>query len=45
MYKDAVHEFATLDMLVKSRQAEVCAEDMAIWIKKYISIKGHEFSY
>lgn len=44
-YKDAVHEFATLDMLVKSRQAEVCAEDMAIWIKKYISIKGHEFSY
>lgn len=44
-YKDAVHEFATLDILVKSRQAEVCAEDMAIWIKKYISIKGHEFSY
>lgn len=44
-YKDAVHEFATLDMLVKSRQAEVCAEDMAIWIKKYISIKGHELSY
>lgn len=44
-YKDAVHEFASLDMLVKSRQAEVCAEDMAIWIKKYISIKGHEFSY
>ncbi|KAI5081808.1 hypothetical protein GOP47_0001551 [Adiantum capillus-veneris] len=44
-YKDAVHEFATLDFLVKSRQAEACAEDMAIWIKKYISIKGHEFSY
>ncbi|MCO5557362.1 hypothetical protein L7F22_010925 [Adiantum nelumboides] len=44
-YKDAVHEFATLDFLVKSRQAESCAEDMAIWIKKYISFKGHEFSY
>lgn len=44
-YKDAVHEFATLDFLVKSRQAEACAEDMAIWIKKYISAKGHEFSY
>lgn len=44
-YKDAVHEFATLDFLVKSRQAEACAEDMTIWIKKYISQKGHEFSY
>ncbi|KAH7287592.1 hypothetical protein KP509_32G064000 [Ceratopteris richardii] len=44
-YKDAVHEFATLDFLVKSRQAEACAEDMAIWIKKHISAKGHEFSY
>jgi acetyl esterase/lipase len=44
-YKDAVHEFATLDMLIKSRQAEACTEDMAIWIKKYISSKGHEFSY
>ncbi|KAH7277866.1 hypothetical protein KP509_38G012400 [Ceratopteris richardii] len=44
-YKDAVHEFATLDFLIKSRQAEACAEDMAIWIKKYISLKGHEFSY
>lgn len=44
-YKDAVHEFATLDMLLKSRQAEACTEDMAIWIKKYISYKGHEFSY
>lgn len=44
-YKDAVHEFATLEFLVKSRQAEACAEDMAIWINKYISHKGHEFSY
>lgn len=44
-YKDAVHEFATLDFLVKSRQAESCAEDMAIWIKKHISFKGQEFSY
>ena len=44
-YKDGVHEFATLDMLVKSRQAEACAEDMSIWVKKYISQKGHELSY
>ncbi|KAJ7545050.1 hypothetical protein O6H91_09G104400 [Diphasiastrum complanatum] len=44
-YKDAVHEFATLDGLVNSRQAESCAEDIAIWIKKYISVKGTEFSY
>jgi acetyl esterase/lipase len=44
-YKDAVHEFATLDVLVKSRQAESCAEDMAIWVKKHVSAKGTEFSY
>ncbi|KAI5081098.1 hypothetical protein GOP47_0004281 [Adiantum capillus-veneris] len=44
-YKDAVHEFATLDFLIKSRQAESCAEDITIWIKKYVSQKGHEFSY
>lgn len=44
-YKDAVHEFATLDFLVKSRRAESCAEDITIWIKKYVSHKGHEFSY
>lgn len=44
-YKDAVHEFATLDMLLKTPQAQACAEDIAIWMKKYISIRGHEFSY
>ncbi|XP_058767591.1 probable carboxylesterase 11 [Vicia villosa] len=44
-YKDAVHEFATLDVLLKSPQAQVCAEDIAIWTKKYISLRGHEFSY
>ncbi|CAL5191686.1 unnamed protein product [Lathyrus oleraceus] len=44
-YKDAVHEFATLDVLLKSPQAQVCAEDIAIWAKKYISLRGHEFSY
>ncbi|KAL8140482.1 hypothetical protein V2J09_006503 [Rumex salicifolius] len=44
-YKDAVHEFATLDMLLKTPQAQACAEDIAIWAKKYISIRGHEFSY
>ncbi|GMI76813.1 hypothetical protein like AT3G27320 [Hibiscus trionum] len=44
-YKDAVHGFATLDMLLKSPQAKACAEDIAIWVKKYISFRGHEFSY
>lgn len=44
-YKDAVHEFATLDMLQKTPQALACAEDISIWVKKYISIRGHEFSY
>lgn len=44
-YKDAVHEFATLDMLLKTPQAQACAEDIAIWVKKYISNRGHELSY
>ncbi|KAE8710043.1 putative carboxylesterase 11 [Hibiscus syriacus] len=44
-YKDAVHEFATHGMLLKTPQAEACAEDIAIWVKKYISFGGHEFSY
>ncbi|KAJ0972383.1 hypothetical protein J5N97_020342 [Dioscorea zingiberensis] len=44
-YKDAVHEFATLDMLLTSPQAQACADDIAIWVKKYISQRGHEFSY
>ncbi|XP_059633595.1 probable carboxylesterase 11 [Cornus florida] len=44
-YKDAVHEFATLDVLSKTQQAQVCAEDISIWVKKYISLRGHEFSY
>ncbi|KAL5826965.1 hypothetical protein ACOSQ3_018811 [Xanthoceras sorbifolium] len=44
-YKDAVHEFATLDVLLQTPKALACAEDIAIWVKKYISIRGHEFSY
>ncbi|KAG9141979.1 hypothetical protein Leryth_009334 [Lithospermum erythrorhizon] len=44
-YKDAVHEFATLDVLLKTPQAQACAEDISIWVKKYISLRGHEFSY
>ncbi|XP_057497174.1 probable carboxylesterase 16 [Actinidia eriantha] len=44
-YKDTVHEFATLDMLLKTPQAQACAEDIAIWVKKYTSLRGHEFSY
>ncbi|KAM7267360.1 hypothetical protein ACFE04_009526 [Oxalis oulophora] len=44
-YKDAVHEFASLDMLLRTPQAQACHEDIAIWVKKYISLRGHEFSY
>ena len=44
-YKDTVHEFATLDMLLKTPQAQGCAEDISIWVKKYTSLRGHEFSY
>lgn len=44
-YKNTVHEFATLDMLLQTPQAQACAEDIAIWIKKYISLRGNEFSY
>ncbi|MBA0630548.1 hypothetical protein Godav_002635 [Gossypium davidsonii] len=44
-YKDTVHEFATLEMLLKTPQAEACAEDICIWAKKYISLGCHEFSY
>jgi acetyl esterase/lipase len=44
-YKDGVHEFATLDVLLQTPQARVCAEDVSIWVKKYISLRGHEFSY
>ncbi|KAE8698932.1 putative carboxylesterase 11 [Hibiscus syriacus] len=44
-YKDAVHEFATLEVLLQTPQAQACAEDIAIWVKKYISLRGHEFSY
>ena len=44
-YKDTVHEFATLDVFLKTPQAHACAKDIAIWMKKYISLRGHEFSY
>lgn len=44
-YKDAVHEFATLDLLLQTPQAKACAEDIAIWVKKYISLRGNELSY
>lgn len=44
-YKDAIHEFATLDALLKTPQAQACSEDIAIWMKKYISLRGHELSY
>ncbi|KAK7856053.1 putative carboxylesterase 16 [Quercus suber] len=36
-YKDAVYEFATFDMLLKTPQAQGSAEDIAIWVKKFIS--------
>ncbi|KVI09219.1 probable carboxylesterase 16 [Cynara cardunculus var. scolymus] len=44
-YKDCVHEFATLDMLLRTPEAQACADDISIWVKKYISLRGHEFSY
>ncbi|KAI3467651.1 hypothetical protein Pfo_024314 [Paulownia fortunei] len=44
-YKDTIHEFATLDALLNTPQAQACSEDIAIWVKKYISLRGHEFSY
>lgn len=44
-YKDTIHEFATLDMLLHTPQAIACSEDIAIWMKKYISMRGNEFSY
>lgn len=44
-YKDAIHEFATLDALLKTPQAQACCEDIAIWMKKYISLRGNELSY
>lgn len=44
-YKDAVHDFATLDVLLHTPQALACAEDICIWMKKHISLRGHEFSY
>ncbi|KAJ6321468.1 hypothetical protein OIU77_011524 [Salix suchowensis] len=44
-YKDAVHEFATLDVLLQTPPARACAEDVTIWVKKHISLGGHEFSY
>ncbi|XP_073305788.1 probable carboxylesterase 16 [Primulina huaijiensis] len=44
-YKDAIHEFATLELLLKTPQSQACSEDIAIWVKKYISLRGYEFSY
>nr|XP_043638558.1 probable carboxylesterase 11 [Erigeron canadensis] len=44
-YKDAVHEFATFEMFLKTPKAQACVEDIAIWVKKYISLRGLEFSY
>ncbi|KAL8201341.1 hypothetical protein R6Q57_012680 [Mikania cordata] len=44
-YKDAIHEFATFEMFLKTPKAQACVEDIAIWVKKYISLRGLEFSY
>ncbi|KDP26740.1 hypothetical protein JCGZ_17898 [Jatropha curcas] len=44
-YKDAVHEFATYDVLLQTNEAKACAEDISIWVKKYVSLRGLEFSY
>ena len=44
-YKDAAHGFASMEVLMNSREAEGCAEDIAIWVHKHISPKGGELSY
>lgn len=44
-YKDTVHEFVTLGSQFKTPVAQACSEDIAIWMKKYISVRGNEFSY
>ncbi|PHU02886.1 putative carboxylesterase 11 [Capsicum chinense] len=44
-YKDAVHDFATLNALQKMPKAQACLEDISIWVKKYISLRGNELSY
>ena len=42
-YKDAAHGFASMEVLMNSREAEGCAEDIAIWVHKHISPKGGSF--
>ena len=37
-YKDTVHEFATLDTLLKTPQAQASAEDIAIWVIQEIHL-------
>ncbi|CAL1359893.1 unnamed protein product [Linum trigynum] len=44
-YKNVSHEFATLGVLLKTPQAQACLEDIGIWVKKYISVRGNELSY
>ncbi|OIS97742.1 PREDICTED: probable carboxylesterase 16 [Nicotiana attenuata] len=44
-YKDSVHDFATLNVLQKTPKAQACLDDISIWVKKYISLRGNEFSY
>ncbi|CAI0627227.1 unnamed protein product [Linum tenue] len=44
-YKNVGHEFATLGWLLQTPQAQACAEDIGIWVKKYISVRGNELSY
>ncbi|KAJ6313527.1 hypothetical protein OIU77_014919 [Salix suchowensis] len=41
-YKDAVHEFATLDVLLQTPQAQACAEDVSIWVKNTVVYRGIE---
>ncbi|CAN0896359.1 Probable carboxylesterase 16 [Linum grandiflorum] len=44
-YKNVTHDFATLGVLLQTPQAQACADDIAIWVKKYISVRGNELSY
>eukprot|EP00850_Spirogloea_muscicola_P020601 SM000221S06939 [mRNA] locus=s221:151787:154330:+ [translate_table: standard] len=44
-YRDCSHGFATMEPMVHHRQAEVCAEDIAIWLNKHVGGQGSELSY
>ena len=44
-YKDTVHEFATLDTLLKTPQAQASAEDIAIWVIQEIHLTSRSWIF